>query len=79
MASKDDLGRLMGSYDEKADSKKLHAEIDRDQRNEAVNELYDEAQDIFWQAGGIGFASQETEDAIKAVMQLCWERWAGES
>lgn len=58
----------------------LASQIDRDQRDEAVTELYDEARELYWQAGGSvqhGFWSAEGDDAIRAVMKLCWERWAG--
>lgn len=55
-------------------------QIDRDQRDEAVRELYDEASELYWQAGGSvqqGFWSEEGDNAIQAVMRLCWERWCG--
>ncbi len=58
----------------------LARQIDRDQRDEAVLELFDEARELYWQAGGSiqpGFFSEEGDDAIRAVMKLCWERWAG--
>lgn len=74
MGRNDDVG-FPRTINAEGDRKKLIEEIDRDQREEAVNELFDEAQDIFWQAGGSSFDLQET-DAIKAVMRLCWERWA---
>lgn len=63
------------------DRDKLCDQIDRDQRDEAVLELFDEARDLYWQAGGSiqpGFFSEEGDGAIRAVMKLCWERWCGE-
>ena len=77
MAKKDDhtdIGSPQTIWPEK-DRKNLVDEIDRDQRDEAVNELFDEARDLYWQAGG-QFDPQTEEDALKAVMRLCWERWA---
>lgn len=71
----DDVGFPQGCSPTKRDD--LIKQIDRDQRDEAVAELFDEAQDIFWQAGGPSYDLQES-DAIKAVMRLCWERWCGE-
>lgn len=71
MARHDDIGTPTGGGSREA----LIKEIDRDQRNEAVDELFDEARDLYWQAGGAGLTCQETDDSIKAIMRLCWERW----
>lgn len=76
--SHDDIGCPRGCAPSKRDD--LIQQIDRDQRDEAVRELYDEARELYWQAGGSvqhGFWSEEGDSAIQAVMRLCWERWAG--
>lgn len=76
----DDIGFPQGCSPSKRDD--LLNQIDRDQRDEAVLELFDEARDLYWQAGGSvqsGFFSEEGDDAIRAVMKLCWERWCGEN
>ena len=78
MARHDDIGTPTGG----ADRSSLIKQIDRDQRDEAVRELYDEARELYWQAGGSvqhGFWSEEGDTAIQAVMRLCWERWCGEA
>jgi hypothetical protein len=50
-------------------------QVDREQRDAAVDELFDEARNIYWQSGGQ--LDRETEEnSIKAIMKLCWERWA---
>lgn len=67
-----DINTHMGATESKRDD--LINEIRRDERDEAVNELFDEAQELYWQAGGT-FVEANNEDAIKAVMRLCWERF----
>lgn len=49
-------------------------EEQKEEREGAVDELFDDAQMIFWQAGGSAIELQHP-DAIKAVMRLCWETW----
>lgn len=80
MGRHDDIGQPRTTNLE--DRKKLCNQIDRDQRDEAVRELEDEARELYWQAGGSiqqSFWSAEGDDAIRAVMRLCWERWVGEA
>lgn len=52
----------------------LLAQIDRDQRDEAVAEMYDEAVDIYWQASD-SLTPDIDEEGLKAVLRLAWERW----
>lgn len=74
----EDIGKPAGFDRDKA-RKDLISQLDRDERDEAVRELYEEARELYWQAGGSvqhGFWSEEADDAIQAVMRLCWEHWA---
>lgn len=77
MGRHDDIG-YPHALDDKKMRKDLIDQIDRDQRDEAVHELSDEAWELYLEASG-SVVEHDERAGIEAVMKLCWERWSAEA
>jgi hypothetical protein len=73
MGRHDDIGTpLVTNPNARVD---LCAEIDRDARNEAVEELYEQAAEIYYQASESTVCCNVDEAGLKAALRLAWEAW----
>lgn len=74
MGRHDDIG-YPHAPDSEGQRTALCAEIDRDARNEAVEELYERAADIYYQAAESSVCCNVDEAGLKAALRLAWEAW----
>lgn len=57
---------------------KLLSEIEKDERDDDVEDLFEEAKEMYADSTDSFTAMKLDDEALRNVMRLCWEAWARE-
>lgn len=58
------------------DDKEMREQIARDEREEAVEALIDDAVQICWAAAAPGTINAICEDQVRSVLRLAYDKWS---